>query len=105
MTPELLVTITLAVVALTGTILKIVQQRTANTATQQKLATAEEIVSAIGTAVNTVTPALGIDKAKLLKSRIKGTANAAGVLDDLDALLKRHGLNDRGTAELANPHV
>lgn len=104
MSAELIVTIALAVLGLAAALLRIFKDSAEKAESKAKLAKAEQVVAAIGAAVNTVTPLLGVDKARTLKSTIKGNASAAGVLGDLDGLLKRHGLNDRSTAELANPH-
>lgn len=108
MSPEtitMITTIITAVVGLAVAIIKIFRQQSENTELNKKLDTTEKVLVAVGTAVNTVTPVLGVDKAKVLKRTISGSANTAGVVDDLDTLLKKYHLNDKPTAELANPHT
>jgi hypothetical protein len=103
-TLQLITTIVVALVALALAVIRILKDSATKASTKDKLEKTEKIVVAIGSAINAVTPMLGLDEAKRLKSTIKGTAQTGGVLGDLDGLIKRHGLNDRTTAELANPH-
>lgn len=104
MTVELVVTIVVAVLGLAVALIRIFKDSVEKASTRDKLDKVEKVVVAIGSAINVMTPSLGIDDTKRLKSTVKGAAQTSGVLGELDELLKKHGLNNRTTAELANPH-
>ncbi len=92
------------VAVLIGAGLKIWALLTTNEETKAKLEKAQDVVGSIGEAINEVTPVLGVDKAKLLKTNVASHARSRNVVEELDELVEKYHLNDRATAEIANPH-
>jgi hypothetical protein len=88
-----IVTLTLTV---TVGIIKILQQRQqlqAQGAEMSGLETTKRVALVVMGALDKAKPALGDDKAKLMTGAIAASAKDAGVLGELDALLKANGLN------------
>lgn len=93
---SLAVTILTGVLALTLGVVKILQQRQQLAAQGQQMDTLEttkQVALVVMGALDKAKPVLGAEKAKQMTGAIVSEASKAGILGDLDAILKANGLN------------
>lgn len=93
---SLAITILTGVLAVTLGVVKILQQRQQLAAQGKEMSTLEttkQVALVVMGALDKAKPVLGDDKAKQMTGAIVSEASKAGVLGDLDAILKANGLN------------